>query len=106
MTLQVEDVPLETAVRLIGEAANLKAVRLGNVVLVTTKAHAIEAAPASPTWRRHRACRGSMGRARCPAASRCRASSRCAVVPNATPAVPGAKPAVEKLGDTDKLLTH
>jgi len=42
ITLQVEDVPLETAVRLIGEAAGLKAVRLGNVVLVTTKAHATE----------------------------------------------------------------
>jgi hypothetical protein len=42
VTLQVEDVPLETAVRLIGEAAGLKAVRMGNVVLVTTKPHATE----------------------------------------------------------------
>ncbi len=42
VTLQVEDVPLETAVRLIGEAAGLKAVRMGNVVLVTTKGHATE----------------------------------------------------------------
>jgi hypothetical protein len=42
VTMQVEDVPLETAVRLIGEAAGLKAVRLGNVVLVTTKSHAAE----------------------------------------------------------------
>jgi hypothetical protein len=42
VTLQVEDVPLETAVRLIGEAAGLKAVRMGNVVLVTTKTHATE----------------------------------------------------------------
>jgi hypothetical protein len=42
VTLQIEDVPLETAVRLIGEAAGLKAVRMGNVVLVTTKAHATE----------------------------------------------------------------
>jgi len=42
VTLQVDDVPLETAVRLIGEAAGLKAVRMGNVVLVTTKTHAVE----------------------------------------------------------------
>jgi hypothetical protein len=42
VTLQVDDVPLETAVRLIGEGAGLKAVRLGNVVLVTTKVHATE----------------------------------------------------------------
>jgi hypothetical protein len=42
VTLQIDDVPLETAVRLIGEAAGLKAVRLGNVVLMTTKAHATE----------------------------------------------------------------
>jgi hypothetical protein len=42
VTLQLDDVPLETAVRLIGEAANLKAVRLGNVVLLTTKEHATE----------------------------------------------------------------
>ncbi len=42
VTLNVDDVPLETAVRLIGEEAGLKAVRLGNVVLLTTKAHAAE----------------------------------------------------------------
>jgi hypothetical protein len=42
VTLQVDDVPLETAVRLIAEGAGLKAARLGNVVLVTTKAHATE----------------------------------------------------------------
>jgi hypothetical protein len=42
VTLQLDDVPLETAVRLIAEAAGLKPVRLGNVVLVTTKAHAAE----------------------------------------------------------------
>jgi hypothetical protein len=42
VTLQLDDVPLETAVRLIGEAAGLKAVRMGNVVLMTTKAHATE----------------------------------------------------------------
>ncbi len=37
VSLQVEDVPLDTAVRLVTEAAGLKAVRLGNVVLVTTR---------------------------------------------------------------------
>jgi hypothetical protein len=42
VTLQLDDVPLETAVRLIAEGAGLKPVRLGNVVLVTTKAHAVE----------------------------------------------------------------
>jgi hypothetical protein len=42
VTLQLDDVPLETAVRLIAEGAGLKPVRLGNVVLVTTKAHATE----------------------------------------------------------------
>src|SRR5262249_58434729 len=42
VTLQIDDVPLETAVRLIGESAGLKAVRMGNVVLMTTKAHATE----------------------------------------------------------------
>jgi hypothetical protein len=42
VTLQLDDVPLETAVRLIAEEAGLKPVRMGNVVLVTTKAHATE----------------------------------------------------------------
>jgi len=42
VSLQLDDVPLETAVRLIAEAAGLKPVRMGNVVLVTTKAHATE----------------------------------------------------------------
>jgi hypothetical protein len=42
VTLQVDDVPLETAVRLLAESAGLKPVRLGNVLLVTTKAHATE----------------------------------------------------------------
>jgi hypothetical protein len=42
VTLQADDVQLETAIRLIGEAAGLKAVRMGNVVLMTTKAHATE----------------------------------------------------------------
>jgi type II secretory pathway component HofQ len=42
VSLQVDDVPLETAVRLIAEAAGLKPVRMGNVLLVTTKAHATE----------------------------------------------------------------
>ncbi len=42
VSLQIDDVPLETAVRLLGEMAGLKPVRLGNVVLVTTKTHAAE----------------------------------------------------------------
>jgi hypothetical protein len=42
VSLQIEDVPLETAVRLISEMAGLKPVRMGNVVLVTTRAHALE----------------------------------------------------------------
>jgi hypothetical protein len=42
VTLQIEDVPLETAVRLISEMAGLKPVRIGNVLFVTTKARAAE----------------------------------------------------------------
>jgi hypothetical protein len=42
VSLQLDDVPLETAVRLIAESAGLKPVRMGNVVLVTTKSHATE----------------------------------------------------------------
>jgi hypothetical protein len=42
VTLQLDDVPLETAVRLMAEAAGLKAARVGNVLVVTTKAHATE----------------------------------------------------------------
>jgi hypothetical protein len=42
VTLQLEDVPLETAVRLLAEMAGLKPVRVGNVLFVTTKANAAE----------------------------------------------------------------
>ena len=42
VSLQLEDVPLETAVRLIAEMAGLKPVRVGNVLFVTTKANAAE----------------------------------------------------------------
>jgi ribosomal protein L25 (general stress protein Ctc) len=42
VSLQLDDVPLETAVRLLAESADLKPVRMGNVVLVTTKAHATD----------------------------------------------------------------
>jgi len=42
ITLQLDDVPLETAVRLMAELAGLKPVRLGNVLLVTNKASAVE----------------------------------------------------------------
>jgi hypothetical protein len=42
VTLQLEDVPLETAVRLMAEMAALKPVRVGNVLFVTSKATAAE----------------------------------------------------------------
>jgi type II secretory pathway component HofQ len=42
VTLPLDDVPLETAVRLIAEMAGLKPVRVGNVLFVTTKANANE----------------------------------------------------------------
>jgi hypothetical protein len=40
ITLQLDDVPLETAVRLMAEWASLKAVRVGNVLFVTSEANA------------------------------------------------------------------
>jgi type II secretory pathway component HofQ len=56
LTLQLDDVPLETAVRLMAEMGGLKTVRLGNVLFVTTKAKAVEmradpdlSPPPSPT---------------------------------------------------------
>ena len=42
VTLQMEDVPLETAVRLMTEMVNLKPVRVGNTLFVTSKANANE----------------------------------------------------------------
>jgi type II secretory pathway component GspD/PulD (secretin) len=42
VTLQLEDVPLETAVRLMAEMAGLKPVRIGNVLFVTSKQNANE----------------------------------------------------------------
>jgi hypothetical protein len=42
LTLQMEDVPLDTAVRLLAETAGLKPVKVGNVYLVTTKKIAAE----------------------------------------------------------------
>jgi type II secretory pathway component HofQ len=51
VSLHVEDVPLETAVRLLAEMTGLKPVRLGNVLFVTSKATAAEMrqeAPAQP----------------------------------------------------------
>jgi type II secretory pathway component HofQ len=42
LTLQLDDVPLETAVRLMAEMGGLKTVRLGNVLFVTTKAKAVD----------------------------------------------------------------
>jgi type II secretory pathway component GspD/PulD (secretin) len=40
LSLQLDDVPLETAVRIIAEMAGLKSVRLGNVLFVTTEERA------------------------------------------------------------------
>jgi type II secretory pathway component GspD/PulD (secretin) len=40
VTLQIDDVPLETAVRLLSELAGLKPVRMGNVVFVTSEERA------------------------------------------------------------------
>jgi uncharacterized protein YneF (UPF0154 family) len=42
VSLQLDDVPLETAVRLMVETAGLKTVRVGNVLFVSTKAFAAE----------------------------------------------------------------
>lgn len=42
VSLQLEDVPLDTAVRLLAEMANLKPVRVGNVLFVTSKENANE----------------------------------------------------------------
>jgi hypothetical protein len=42
VSLQLDDVPLDTAVRLVAEAGGLKPIQVGNVMLVTTKALANE----------------------------------------------------------------
>src|SRR5262249_43175860 len=42
VTLQLDDVPLETAVRLLCEMAGVKPVRVGNVLYVTNKANAAD----------------------------------------------------------------
>ena len=42
MSLQVEDIPLQTAVQLLSEMAGLKPVRVGDLVFVTTKKTAAE----------------------------------------------------------------
>jgi hypothetical protein len=42
VTLQVEDVPLDTAVKLVSQMAGLKTVRIGNVLFITNKATADE----------------------------------------------------------------
>jgi len=49
VSLQLEDVPLETAVRLLAEMAGLKALRLNNTMFVTTKDIAAELRQA-PAW--------------------------------------------------------
>jgi type II secretory pathway component GspD/PulD (secretin) len=42
LSLEMDDVPLETAVRLLAESSGLKPVKVGNVLLVTTRARAAE----------------------------------------------------------------
>jgi hypothetical protein len=42
ITLQLDDVPLEAAVRMMAEFAGLKPARMGNVLFITTKANAKE----------------------------------------------------------------
>ena len=42
VTLKLEDVPLEVAVRLMANQAGLRPVRTGNVLYVTTKTNAAE----------------------------------------------------------------
>jgi hypothetical protein len=42
VTLQLDDVPLDTAIKLVAEAGGLKHVQVGNVLLVTTKTLATE----------------------------------------------------------------
>ena len=95
VSLQLEDVPLETAVRLLSEMANLKPVRVGNVLFVTKKDIANElrndpdlAQPAQP------------GQPVQPG------TLPPGVAPNPPPLITapmapaGAPPAVEKTGDT------
>ena len=70
MTLQLEDVPLETAVRLLARLAGLKPVRLDNVLFVTTEERADKLRPdATPS-------------------AAAVAIDRSAVAPAAAPAVP------------------
>jgi hypothetical protein len=45
VTLKLEDVPLESAVRLLAEVADLKAVRMSNVLFITTPERAKELRP-------------------------------------------------------------
>lgn len=51
VSMQLEDVPLETVVRLLAEVAGLKSVRIGNILFVTTDARAekLRAEPESST---------------------------------------------------------
>jgi type II secretory pathway component GspD/PulD (secretin) len=94
VTLQMEDVPLETAVRLMAEMVNLKPVRVGNTLFVTSKANAGELRN-DP----------DLQPAPMPNNGNERVIINGAVVPGAAPAVapaappppaPGAKPAEEK----------
>ena len=60
VSIQLEDVPLETAVRLLAEMAGLKPVRVGNVLFVTKKETANELAPTPISSRRSRGSQGGL----------------------------------------------
>jgi type II secretory pathway component HofQ len=51
VSLRLQDVPLEAAVKLLAEQVGLKPVQLGNVLVVTTKANAAELAEDSESRR-------------------------------------------------------
>ena len=42
MTVQLDDVPLEMAVRVMTEMAGLRPVKMGNILFVTSRANAVE----------------------------------------------------------------
>jgi hypothetical protein len=105
VTLQMEDVPLETAVRLMAEMVNLKPVRVGNTLFVTSKANAnelrndpdLQPAP-MPNNPNERLIINAMGGIAAPAAP----PAGAAVPPAPAPPAPVGKEKEEKPEKTDK----
>lgn len=103
VTLQMEDVPLETAVRLMAEMVNLKPVRVGNTLFVTTKANAnelrndpdLQPAP-MPNNPNERLIINAMGGIAAPAAP------GAAVPPAPAPPAPAGKEKEEKIEKSEK----